>query len=68
MLLIGPAFLWFVIAHFVAGELPGRDPVTATENPILFYLIISALGYGAFKAMQLSLLFFVGHFRERLKR
>lgn len=67
MLLIGPAFLGFVISHFIAGELPGRHPVTAAENPILFYLIISALGYGAFKMMQLSLLFVVGHFHGRSK-
>lgn len=68
MLLIGPVFAGFVISRFIAGELPGHHTLTVAEHPILFYLIISALAYGAFKMMQLSLLFVVGYFGGRWKR
>ncbi len=67
MLLIGPVFAGFVISRFIAGELPGHHTLTVAEHQILFYLIISALGYGAFKTMQLSLLFVVAHFGGRWK-
>lgn len=66
--LLGPSFVYFVIAHFIKGELPARGDrvlVSAADNPFLFYAMIALLGAASLKLTQFSIYFAIGYFRGR---